>query len=132
MKHISRWLAVVILLLAPSVTLTAESVSTLPAPTGYVNDFAGVLSPAVKQNLESLCTQVDRQAYVPATVKAAPPPEPAPARSERPAPVVETTADEAGVEEETAEQAVATEAVRVPPVEELEVAVSDQVQVAHR
>jgi uncharacterized protein len=63
MKHFSRWLAVVILLLAPSVTLTAESVSTLPAPTGYVNDFAGVLSPAVKQNLESLCTQVDRQAH---------------------------------------------------------------------
>jgi uncharacterized protein len=63
MKHLSRWLAVVILLLAPSVTLTAESVSTLPAPTGYVNDFAGVLSPGVKQNLEILCTQLDRQAH---------------------------------------------------------------------
>jgi uncharacterized protein len=63
MKHLSRWLAVLILLLAPSVTLTAESVSTLPAPTGYVNDFAGVLSPATKQSVESLCTQVDRQAH---------------------------------------------------------------------
>jgi uncharacterized protein len=63
MKYFSRWLAVLILLLAPSAAITAESVSTLPAPTGYVNDFAGVLSPATKQNLEILCTQVDRQAH---------------------------------------------------------------------
>jgi uncharacterized protein len=63
MKHLSRWLAVLILLLAPSVMLTAESVSTLPAPTGYVNDFAGVLSPSTKQSVENLCTQVDRQAH---------------------------------------------------------------------
>src|SRR6202041_2387293 len=63
MKHLSRWLAVLILLLAPSVMLTAESVNTLPAPTGYVNDFAGVLSPATKQSVEDLCTQVDRQAH---------------------------------------------------------------------
>src|SRR5580704_9053694 len=63
MKHFSRWLAVLIFLLAPSAAITAESVSTLPAPTGYVNDFAGVLSPTVKQSLENLCTQVDRQAH---------------------------------------------------------------------
>jgi uncharacterized protein len=63
MKHLTRWLAVVILLLAPSVTLTAESVSTLPSPTGYVSDFAGVLSPSTRQNVEYLCTQVGRQAH---------------------------------------------------------------------
>jgi uncharacterized protein len=63
MKHISRWLVVVLLLLAPSALLRAESVSTLPAPTGYVNDFAGVLSPSTKQSVEDLCTQVDRQAH---------------------------------------------------------------------
>jgi uncharacterized protein len=63
MRHISRWLACVILLLAPSVLLTAESVNTLPHPTGYVNDFAGVLSPATKQNVENLCTEVDRQTH---------------------------------------------------------------------
>jgi uncharacterized protein len=63
MKHLSRWLVCVILLLAPSVVLTAESVSTLPSPTGYVNDFAGVLSPTTKQSVENLCTQVDRQAH---------------------------------------------------------------------
>ncbi len=63
MTFLSRWLAVALLIFAPSVVLTAESVSTLPAPTSYVNDFAGVLSPSVKANLENLCTQVDRQAH---------------------------------------------------------------------
>jgi uncharacterized protein len=63
MTYLSRWLAVVLLICAPSVVLTAESVSTLPAPTGYVSDFAGVLSPSTKYNLENLCTQVDRQAH---------------------------------------------------------------------
>ena len=63
MTYLSRWLAVVLLIFAPSVVLTAESVSTLPAPTGYVNDFAGVLSQSTKYNLENLCTQVDRQAH---------------------------------------------------------------------
>jgi uncharacterized protein len=63
MKHFSRWLVCVILLLGPSVLLTAESVNTLPSPTGYVNDFAGVLSPSTKQSVENLCTEVDRQAH---------------------------------------------------------------------
>lgn len=63
MNFLSRWLAVVLLVFAPSALVTAESVSTLPAPTGYVNDFAGVLSPSAKYNLENLCTQVDRQAH---------------------------------------------------------------------
>ncbi|HEX3967319.1 MAG TPA: TPM domain-containing protein [Edaphobacter sp.] len=63
MTYLSRWLAVVLLIFAPSVILTAESVNTLPAPTGYVSDFAGVLSPATKSSVENLCTQVDRQAH---------------------------------------------------------------------
>src|ERR1700730_13724242 len=63
MTYLSRWLAVVLLIFAPSIFLTAESVSTLPAPTGYVNDFAGVLSQSTKANLENLCFQVDRQAH---------------------------------------------------------------------
>ncbi|RXH56857.1 TPM domain-containing protein [Granulicella sibirica] len=41
----------------------AETVAGLPAPTGYVNDFAGVLNPTTKQNLEALCTDVDKQAH---------------------------------------------------------------------
>jgi len=63
MTSLSRWLAIVLLIFAPSVVATAESVSTLPSPTGYVSDFAGVLSPSTKASLENLCLQVDRQAH---------------------------------------------------------------------
>jgi uncharacterized protein len=63
MTYLSRWLAVVLLILVPSAVLTAESVSKLPAPTSYVSDFAGVLSPTTKNDLENLCLQVDRQAH---------------------------------------------------------------------
>src|SRR5215471_16697201 len=62
MKTILRWLCVVVVLVVPPAAGMAESVSSLPAPTGYVNDFAAVLRPDVKQNLEALITQVDRQA----------------------------------------------------------------------
>ena len=41
----------------------AEKVSDLPAPTGYVNDFAGVLSPSTVRSVDSLCLSVDRQAH---------------------------------------------------------------------
>jgi len=41
----------------------AEQVATLPAPTGYVNDFAGVLSPEKKQQVAALCAQVDQKAH---------------------------------------------------------------------
>jgi len=40
----------------------AETVASLPAPTGYVNDFAHVLSPATQQQVEALCAQVDQKA----------------------------------------------------------------------
>jgi uncharacterized protein len=63
MTYISRWIAIAVLIFAPSASLTAESVRTLPAPTGYVSDFAGVLAPQTKYNLENLCSQVDRQAH---------------------------------------------------------------------
>ncbi len=63
MKLVTRWLSVVLLLLAPAAWLPGESVKSLPAPTGYISDFAGVLSSTTKDNLESLCTQVDRQAH---------------------------------------------------------------------
>jgi uncharacterized protein len=63
MKYLSRWLAIVLLTFAPSLVVTAESVNTLPAPTGYISDFAGVLFPSTKASLENLCTQVDRQAH---------------------------------------------------------------------
>jgi len=40
----------------------AESVATLPAPKGYVNDFAGILSPEASSRLEQLCAELDRKA----------------------------------------------------------------------
>lgn len=63
MKCILRWLAIVVLVLSPAAVLTAETVNSLPPPTGYVNDFAGVLSPSTRQSVEYLCAQVDRQAH---------------------------------------------------------------------
>lgn len=63
MNRISRWLTIVVLVLAPAGWLGAESVKSLPAPSGYINDFAGVLSATTKSNLESLCTRVDHQAH---------------------------------------------------------------------
>lgn len=63
MKRISRWLAIVVLVLSPVGFLAAEAVASLPAPTGYVNDFAGVLSPGTVQSVDALCAQVDRQAH---------------------------------------------------------------------
>jgi uncharacterized protein len=62
MNRIARWLGIVVLLLTPTALLLGESVKSLPAPDGYINDFAGVLSPSTKENLEALCTRVDRQA----------------------------------------------------------------------
>lgn len=43
-------------------TSFAEPIASLQ-PTGYVNDFAGVLSPATRSQLEALCKQVDQQAH---------------------------------------------------------------------
>jgi uncharacterized protein len=63
MKRTLRWLTIVLLLAAPWRALPGESVAGLPAPAGYVNDFAGVLTPETKQSLEELCTEVDRQAH---------------------------------------------------------------------
>jgi uncharacterized protein len=40
----------------------AESVSSLK-PTGYVNDFAGVLDQSTVTQIENLCTQVDQKAH---------------------------------------------------------------------
>jgi uncharacterized protein len=45
-----------------SVGVAAESVKQLK-PTGYVNDFAGVLDPSTKAQIEDICTQVDQKAH---------------------------------------------------------------------
>ncbi len=62
MNRISRLLLCVVLVL-PVAWARAEQVATLPAPTGYVDDFAGVLTPDTKARVEALCTQLDQKAH---------------------------------------------------------------------
>jgi uncharacterized protein len=49
-------------LLLPCAVLQAEKVADLPMPDRYVEDFAGVLTPQGKQQIEDLCLEVHRQA----------------------------------------------------------------------
>jgi uncharacterized protein len=58
-----RWLMFAVLVVVPGRVAVAETVAGLPAPAGYVNDFAGVLSAETRQNLEELCAEVDHQAH---------------------------------------------------------------------
>jgi uncharacterized protein len=58
-----RWLMFAVLVVVPGRVAVGETVAELPAPAGYVNDFAGVLSAGTRQNLEELCTEVDHQAH---------------------------------------------------------------------
>jgi len=44
--------------------LYGVDVKSLPKPTGYVNDLAGVIDAADKARLEALCTQVEQQLAV--------------------------------------------------------------------
>lgn len=41
----------------------AEPVKSLPKPADYVSDFANVMSPQVKQQVDRLCGQVDHEAH---------------------------------------------------------------------
>ena len=52
-----------LLLLAPVAQLAGESVNSLPAPSGFINDFAGVLSPNARNKLTALCAEVDQKAH---------------------------------------------------------------------
>ena len=51
-----------VLLLITGIAAKAEPLSQLQ-PTGYVNDFAHVLDPATKAQIEDLCQQVDEKAH---------------------------------------------------------------------
>lgn len=42
---------------------TPQALKDLPRPTNYVNDFAGVLSPQVRQHLDALCAELDHKAH---------------------------------------------------------------------
>jgi uncharacterized protein len=58
---VGRWLLLP-LLLAVGVA-RAEQVDKMPAPTGYVNDYAGVIDDSSKDQLTALCTALDQQAH---------------------------------------------------------------------
>lgn len=55
------YLALLLLLLP--VAAVCQAVKTLPNPTDYVSDFAHVMSPAVIQQLDYVCGEVDHEAH---------------------------------------------------------------------
>jgi uncharacterized protein len=63
LAHIVRTAVTVALLLAVCAagTRAAVDVRSLPKPTGYVSDLAGVVSSSEKQQLEQFCTAVEQQ-----------------------------------------------------------------------
>jgi uncharacterized protein len=58
---LSRWFGW-LLLLGLAAGLSAEKPADLPIPTHYVNDFAGLLTPAGAARIEELCLAVQNQA----------------------------------------------------------------------
>src|SRR5579875_2615060 len=52
---------IVALLLCAGTALSAVTAQSLPKPTGYVSDLAGVVSAPEKQALEQFCTSVEQQ-----------------------------------------------------------------------
>jgi len=52
-----RWLSVALLLLFVFPSL-AEKVATMSAPTGYIDDYAGVLTAPAKSEIEDLCNDL--------------------------------------------------------------------------
>jgi len=60
------WAATALLVFAIAVApaiARAEAVKDLPKPTDYVSDFANVLSPETKLDINRLCGQVDHEAH---------------------------------------------------------------------
>jgi uncharacterized protein len=62
MKLLAKVSAIFCLVLAIVVYVFSEPVSSLPRPTNYVNDFAGVLDAATQARLNDLCQQVEQKA----------------------------------------------------------------------
>src|ERR1700733_8135699 len=56
----TRWLsrALLLLLLVTGLSAFAEKVSTMPAPTGYIDDYAGVISASANTELEAISNEV--------------------------------------------------------------------------
>jgi uncharacterized protein len=58
MKFLRVWVALLGVMLAAPMGAWAEKVASMPAPTGYVDDYAGVISASGKMDLEDLCKDV--------------------------------------------------------------------------
>jgi uncharacterized protein len=56
MKILRVWMCLALVLAASAGW--AEKVATMPAPTGYVDDYAGVMSAPAKTQVEALCKEV--------------------------------------------------------------------------
>jgi len=55
----ARWLSrSLLLLLVITLPALAEKISSMPAPTGYIDDYASVLSVQAKTDLEGICNEV--------------------------------------------------------------------------
>ena len=59
MRNLRRlWVILFLIAALPPLSSLAERVSTMPAPTGYINDYAGVLTAPAKTELEDLCREL--------------------------------------------------------------------------
>jgi uncharacterized protein len=58
MKSTWRLSRLLLLFLITALPALAEKVATLPAPTGYVDDYAGAVSDPAKAEIEDLCREV--------------------------------------------------------------------------
>jgi uncharacterized protein len=54
----ARWLSRLLLLLLVTAPAFAEKITTMPAPTGYINDYASVISSSAKSDMEDLCREL--------------------------------------------------------------------------
>src|SRR5262245_10834519 len=57
-------LSFVPLLMAHTLACAQTTQSPLPPPTGYVNDYAGVIDDATKQRMETTLTNLDREQHI--------------------------------------------------------------------
>src|SRR5438552_12964747 len=63
-SSLNLWAAFAMLLLATGLAQPQTAQSPLPQPTGYVNDYAGVVDSATKQQLETTLGKLDRQQQI--------------------------------------------------------------------
>lgn len=58
MKRTRRFAQVLLMLLGVALPALAEKVATMPAPTGYINDYAAVLSSPAKSDMEATAREL--------------------------------------------------------------------------